>query len=297
MAFTLQNLLVEGYKRLGQLTISKATGGTTASIVDSSISDETDNAYKNGAVFIVRDAGGASAAPEGEMAFCTGFTASTGTFSTAASAFTAAVAAGDIYGYTNDLYPFYTMIEIANTCMMKMGQIVLVDTTTLDTESNKTEYAYSVTWKYSRPYRIDFQGHTDDADDNKWTQISNWDYIPATAGSEAVIVLPQLISGRDLRIWYKDYHPTLADYNDVIYEGWDKELVISTFVKLAIEWQNRRLMGGDDFLLQAQNDISEQWERTKIEREPKKPPKKPKLFVVGGRSYGDTFTNPDGTVQ
>ena len=40
MAFTLQNLLVEGYKRLGQLTVSKATGGTTNTIVDSNIEDE-----------------------------------------------------------------------------------------------------------------------------------------------------------------------------------------------------------------------------------------------------------------
>ncbi len=297
MAFTLQNLLVEGYKRLGQLTVSKATGGTTATIVDSSIVDETDNAYKNGALFVLRDSAGASAAPEGEMAFCTGFTASSGTFTTAASSFTAAVASGDVYGYTNDLYPFYTMIEIANTTMMKMGKIVLVDTTTLDTESSKTEYEYSLTWKHSRPYRIDFQGHTGDADDNRWIQVNKWEYIPATAGSTALIVLPQLVSGRDLRVWYEDYHPTLATYDDVIYEGWDKELVVSTFVKLAIEWQNRRLMGGDDFLLQAQNDISNQWEQTVQDRGAKKTQRKPRLFIVGEKSYGDTFKNPDGTVQ
>ena len=106
MAFTLSNLLVGAFQGLGQMTIgNKATGGSTTTVVDSTQANTArDNAWKNGAMFITRDAGGASAAPEGQFQRISAFTNSSGTF-TVETAFSTAVAAGDIYGYTSPYYP------------------------------------------------------------------------------------------------------------------------------------------------------------------------------------------------
>ena len=292
MAYDLQELLVDVYQDLGQLTVSTATGGSTTTIIDTKqIGEHGDDSWKDGAAFLVRDTGGA--APEGEMAFITDYTDSTGTFTSAASAWSASPASGDTFGFVNNFYPFHSMIEIANRALASLGEIPLVDTTTLDSATNQTEYTYAIAWKRSPPYRVDIQGRTNDANDNQWRRIRDWEYVPATAGSTALIVLPQLPTTRDIRIWYRGIHPVLSAATSTLYEGFSQDLIIAVVTEAALRWQNSRLQGGDDFLLQRWNDAKDVLEDAMAKYKMWKPPPQSKIFVLGDVVERDQFTFPD----
>src|SRR3990167_10690202 len=155
MAFTLSNLLQSMYKELGQLKLRRATGGGTTTVIDTTLLGLlTDETPKDGTMFIVRDAVGASAAPEGEFARISSYVDLTTTFTVDAT-LTAAVASGDTYGWASSRYPLDMMMQMEKDGLRALGDVPLVDITTLDTAASQTEYDYAVTWKRVEPYRVD----------------------------------------------------------------------------------------------------------------------------------------------
>ncbi len=293
MSYTLSTLLVDLYAELGQLTVSTATGGTTATVVDSKQADtQGDEDSVSWAAFIIESTDGE--APEGQMALVTSYTDSTGTFTSAASSYTVAPAAGDTFGFTNDFYPFYDMMRTVNRALKSLGEIPLVDTTTLDTAATQTEYTYSTSWKRAPPFRVDVQGKTTDANDNRWMQILDWEYIPATAGSTGLLVLPQLVAGRGLRVWYRGVHPILNTYEDAVYEGFPDQLVLAACVEKALVWQNSRMQGGDDFLLQRLNDARQDLAIARETYKPWQPKASPKLLILSRGAWRDQMSVPEG---
>ena len=253
----LSNLLQAVYLELGQLQVSTATAGDTTFVTDSKMigTGGKDDVWKNGAAFIIEDAAGAGAAPEGEYDLITAYDDSTGKFT---AGFTVAPASGDIYGIVSEYYPLYTMIELCNAGLRGLGDLTLIDTTTLDTASNKTEYAAATTWKRRPPQRIDFQGDTTDANDNRWIQVFAWEFIPAAPGTAGLIIFrDQFVADRGIRVWYYDKHPRLNTYADSVAEVIAPELAVATCVERALRWQNSRLGGGDDFLMQRWNDAKQ----------------------------------------
>lgn len=265
MAYKLWELLRDVYTELGQLQVSTATGGSTTTIVDTKlVGNGRNDDWNDGTVILITDAGGAGAAPEGEFKRVSDYVDSTGTL-TMESAMTVAPASGDVYGLISAYYPMRNMIENINLALRSLGDMPLVDTTTLDTADNQTEYTAAVAWKRRPPYRIDIQTETGDADDNLWKELDGWEYIPAAAGSTGLIVFnSQPPSGYGLRIWYRDLHGRVDDYSDVINESIHPALITAASVEKALMWQNSRLGGTDDFLLQRWNDAKAHLERVKM---------------------------------
>jgi hypothetical protein len=293
MSYKLSSLLVDLYAELGQLTVSTVSGtSSTSTIVDDKQANKHgDEDSVSWAAFIIESTDGA--APDGEMALVTSYTDSTGTFTSAATSWTVAPAAGDVYGFTNDFYPYYDMIRAVNRALKSLGEIPLTDTTTLDTAASQTEYPYALAWKRSPPIRVDLQTRTTDANDNMWRELMDWEYIPATAGSTGLLVLPQLPSARGLRIWYNGVHPNLNTYEDAVYEGFPDQLVLAAAVEKALIWQNSRMMGGDDFLLQRLNDARVDLQIARASYKPWQPVSRPRLLITGNVVEGDRFTYPD----
>jgi len=290
--FFLTNLIQAAYRELGQLLVSTATGGDATSIVDTKEKDKHDDtAWDNGGFFIIKDADGAGASPEGKFGFITSWAESTGTFTI--PTVTAAVVATDIYGVCNDYYPLAQMQELANDALRMLGDIPLIDITTLDTASSKTEYAYAVTWKRKPPIKVEIQTRTGDADDFQWREIHDWQYRPATAGTAGLLVLPQLIASRDIAVWYVDKHPAVSVYSDPIVETVAPELAVKALVLKALAWQNRRMMGGDDYLLQTLNDAKIEYEMAKIEYPIWKPKRSSKLLILGSYVDSDNLKVPN----
>ena len=217
---TLSNVLQDLFRDMGLAQTRKitATGTTTTSIDTTLGSDGVDE----GTIIVVTDAAGA--APEGEFGRITAFASGTSTITH--DALTVATAAGDYILMCRNDITLFDAIEVVNTALRKLGHLTFVDTTTLDTAANQTEYAAAVAWKYSQPSRIDIQGITTDTNDNRWRTTRGWYYVPATANSTGLIVFTeQPVSPRDIRIWYRGTHARVAAYNSYIDERIHPELI------------------------------------------------------------------------
>lgn len=290
MALNLSTILQSVYQSLGELNMGLATGGSTTTVADSALANTSrDNVWKEGALFIMRDAAGGNALPEGQFQRISAYTNSTGTF-TVDTAFTTAAAAGDLYGVASSFYPLRQVIQAVNESLTDLGDVDLVDTTTLDTVDTTTEYAAAVAWKRSRPYRIDIQTLTNSSTDNQWRQWHGWDYVPAAGGSTGLIIFYEYQFGsRDIRVWYRDKHPTLAVYSDVVNEAFDPEMVKRAALLKTIEWQVGRNQGNDDFLVQKLTNARQDLENRRVTNPGWRMKRGPKLMIVGPRPDDDYY--------
>jgi hypothetical protein len=264
MGYFLWHLLRDAYQELGQLQVGKATGGSSTTVVDSNLIDTgKDDDWKDGMVIILEDAGGVGVAPEGEFARVDAYSDGNGTLTI--DSLTAAVSAGDVYGLASAYYPLHQMIELANLALRKLGDLVLVDTTTLDTVEAQTEYAAAVAWKRRPPRQIDIQSNPGDLDDHRWRTLFDWEFVPSAAGQTGLIVFKtQPPAGRDLRIWYEDLHPRVNSCSDVIHETIHPALAAAALVESALNWQISRLEGENIFMLEQVNHAKIQLERMKM---------------------------------
>jgi len=239
-----------------------ATGGSTTTVVNGNIANRQDRPDDNYSIdataIIVRDAGGLSAAPEGQMQRINAYNSATYTH-TVDTAFTAAPASGDVVAIANADIPLREMYREINNALVKIGEIPLVDST-LTSASNQTEYALPVALKREDLVRVEYQGYTGDANDNQWVPISNWDVIPAAPGSTGLLILPQIVSGRTIRIVYMGVHPTITTYSSVISEYIHPSVIIPAVTKECLRWYNATTGGKSNYWLQKENEASQDLE-------------------------------------
>lgn len=281
MTYTLGELLFDVYSALGQITTFKASGGSTTTAVKTGTGYTQTNL--TGALIVRETTDGL--APQHEFEEVTSFAPSTGTF-TVGTALSATIGAGDLFGYASPLYPLQQVIENINEGLRWLGDLYLVDTTTLDSASNQTEYAASLTWKRRPPVQIDIQGNTSDSNDNRWVTENNWYYVPAAPGSTGLIVFnEQPVPSRDLRIWYQDKHPRVNTYADNIAEVIAPELAVAVCAEKALLWQVNRTQGSEKSIVSAHSQAMENRDRAIGEHPIWKPKTSGKIFHGHGTSY------------
>jgi len=252
--FQLTHLLQKAYRRLKVARTSTATGGSTTTIVDTKLVDDLgdsneDDILNRGTAIIVRDAGGAGAAPEGEFSRITDYDdAGTITVST----LTAAVASGDTYMNMSPDFPLLDMIEIVNDALVYLGRIPKVYST-LTTAANQTEYTLPVALKGVDLHDIELQGILTDSNDNRYIPIEGWKITPALPGSTALLTIPQFASGYILRIGYPGTHPRVSAYSDYISEYVHPELASAATAAHALQWYNSQRSGADDYWKQRED--------------------------------------------
>ena len=184
--------------RLGVLRTGTATGGDTASLIDTARTEE-DDTWNGGTVWIITDAGGASAAPEGEWATISGFASATG--DATISTLTAAVAAGDTYGIASARYPLDVLKTAINNELTK-HEVIRYDTTSLDVAAGQSEYDLP-TGIYGHNLMGVYEATTTDSNDNKWTPL-NFSVQESDTGSQHVLVIHSgITSTNDLMLEYK----------------------------------------------------------------------------------------------
>jgi hypothetical protein len=163
--------------------------------------------------------------------------------------FTVAIEAGDTFAYAKGTYKLRQLIEHVNAALRKIGQIKTVDTTTLDTVANQTEYTCPVAWKYGIT-EVDIQDNPNDSNDNNWIPNHDWKYIPAAAGTAGLLIFKkQPTASRDVRVRYLAPHPRVSAYNDVIHESVDEDLLVAAVVEAALTWRYNRTRDPDDRIL------------------------------------------------
>ncbi len=295
MALTLSQVLQTVFRQLGQAEETTATGGSTTTAIDTKLGDRYgDDDIKDGALFVVRDAAGANAAPEGQFSLIASYTQSTNTVTTR-DTLTAAIGSGDKVMLTNASYPLQTMISLVNDALQDIGTIQYVDTSTVTPTATYTEYQWDITLKYTRPVRVAIQGNTSNSSDNQWMILHDWELQPAGPGADGKIIFHgQPPTGHLIQIVYETLHPVVYAYNDTIAESIHPQLIAALTVEKALEWQNSRTQGTDQFLLQRWNDAKVRSREMMSRYKPYKAQKRQhKYLIIGQPDVEDTFTYPD----
>ena len=257
-SYHLTDLLSDVLRELGSIQYFTASSGSTSTALNTG-TNLTDTSL-SGTIFIKDTTDGA--APIGEYSTITGFTPTTGTF-TFSPVLTAVVGAGDVFGYANPRYPVSQLIEHCNRGLSKLGLVAVTDTTTLKGVASQSEYASSLAWKHET-FRVDLQQITTDSNDNKWTEIRDWEYIPAAAGSTGLIVFKREIpTDHYLRIWSYQRHPRVDAFGDIINEAVHPDLAVASCVMETLRYQNGLTSGEDKFLLQLWNYAREEFDELK----------------------------------
>ena len=195
---TLFNATLQLATRLKVLRVSTATGGDASSVLDTKRTEANDT-FNEGTVWIITDAGGASAAPEGEWARVSDF-ANTGGDITIAT-LTAAIASGDTYAVAGGRYPLDVLISAINNEIIK-HKIPRYDTTSLDIVAGQSEYDLPVGITGANLRGV-YESTSTDSNDNQWTPLS-FSVQEAATGTQHVLVIESrnVTDGNDIMLEY-----------------------------------------------------------------------------------------------
>lgn len=214
-----------------EMSLSEATGGSTTTVIDTTRSDDEDaEDFENAVIVITRDAGGLSAAPEGELSRVSAYDPSTQTF-TLASTLTAAVGAGDTYGVTGTAFNLPLLRQLTNEALKQLGDIPKADTS-ITTAAEQTEYTLPVVIKNSMPFNVQIQQVDDDANDNRWMDMYGWRVSYTGPNSTALLVFPQQPKyPLNIKIEYLGLHDAVHDFDDYISEYIHPELAAASLIE------------------------------------------------------------------
>jgi hypothetical protein len=263
MTLTLSKVMVRAWRELGHALDIVATGGSTTTVVDTNSIYTSDDALVGGTAIVVRDAGGANAAPEGEFARISDYVALTTTFTLGAT-LTAAVGSGDSIALVRPTIRLPQMIQSVNDGLANLGTISLVDTS-LTTVAGQIEYALPVGLKIAALKDILIEGSSSPYASIKHL-FHNFPSAPASTGLlEAREALP---AGYTLKIIYEGVHPTLNAFNSVISETIQEELAVAATIDKALTWlvSKRGDSALGTFLLQRWNDAKTSLQAQKVEK-------------------------------
>lgn len=246
MAFTASNLVQNILTELGQVDptfgLFEATGGSATTFINTSFSNyenppETDF-FKNMLAIVVRDAGGASASPEGKWSLCSAYDDSTqtGTIATV----TDAIASGDtIMLAKQDKFPLQSILFAINRGLESLGDLPTNADTTLTTASNQTEYNIPVAIKRGLK-QVWIQGKTTDSNDNQWIEVHDRRNELTSGNTASILYIPQYPDGRTIRLIYDGVHAKVTSYSSIINEYVHPNIATAVSVLKLLEWYNRR---------------------------------------------------------
>jgi len=257
-----------------------ATGGNTTTIVNAKWGDRpsapTDDYALDYTAIVVRDADGASAAPEGQMQRVSLYNSETYTY-TVDTAFTAGVASGDLVALANAFIPLREMMRAMNRGLQDIGYIENVDAT-LTATTDTYEYTLPVELKREEIRRLEWDNGT-----YKEPISSNFDVRLSAPGSTGVLIISEPPAGT-LYIRYDGIHPQLTAYNSYVSETINPTLVVAAASAHALEWYNSSKSGNDAYWLQRENKAWQDLENARARYPVTKTQKTSRFFVLGQRS-------------
>jgi len=236
-AKTRADLVAEIARRYGHYHRSTATGGSTTTIVNTTGLYEPDDFYVGHYAYIVTDAGGAHAAPEGQERPVTDYDQSTGTL-TVDPAFSAAVASGDTYELL--ALKRADIAAAINAAIRQAGETWLaptVDTTTVTIADD--DYDYSLPVGVVRLLGVMVRGDTDEA--WRYVQGRQWS-VGGTPGAQVLYfdTLEGLEAGDLVRLDYLARPGELSADSSSFGIGEPAERELTEFVtEMAVGWLHK----------------------------------------------------------
>ena len=245
-AYTLFDLTYRLARELGVCFEGTATAGAATNITDTVylLGRFEDDHFNAGTAWILYDAGGAGASPQGKMARVTDFVKTTGVATI--ETVTDAVAAGDRYALADDMYTKDVLIQAINQVLAEIP-IPYIDDTTITTDASLTEYTLP-TGMLDADIEV-WLNREDTTDDNYWLPLYDW-YIQEsiTGTAKELIFKNQPAAPYHLRIKYWLPHPPLNATTDKLRESIDiNRVVLSSAYKLLV-WKKAQKAVDDPVL-------------------------------------------------
>ena len=242
MSKTLFDITYELSNELKQTTRGTATGGSTTTILDSverAVATEVDDLWNGGTAWILYDAGGAGAAPQGEYGYISDF-ANTGGVITLRTALTTAVASGDEYAIANLRYPLQVLIQNINAAL---GIIEKVDKTTVVIAADQTEYSLpsdvlelKQVWKQNNA----------DTDDNDWQQLFDWTVEKSATGTANKLIFGRQFDTSDaVKLVYTTYPAKLQAATDKLDDSINIDKIVYNAVVGCLLWRKAKVGESD----------------------------------------------------
>lgn len=287
MAYTLFDLTYMVARELRVVFEGTATGGAVNQVADTLwLTSYNDDHFNRGGVWILRDAGGAGAAPENEYQRVLDFTQSTGLITTAGNwSGTSAVAAGDRYAVCNEQYPLDILIQCINEVLTDI-RVPTTNITTITTAGSKTEYDLPAA-VLDEDIEVYMQQVTSDTDDNAWLPWHGW-YIEETGTGVAkkLIFLTQPPYTRAVKIVYYLPHAELLVNTDKLREGVNVSRVVLDSALRCLLWKAGQKGTADAVLTARITELQSRVERMKWVNAPNR--YKTKLATLGDiDQYGE----------
>ena len=238
MTYTLFDLTYRVARELGLTQEGVATGGSTTTLIDTVMREEADDLWNKGTLWVLRDAGGAGAAPEKEYATVSDFVQATSTLTI--SAVTAAIAGGDRYALAMKQVPLHIIIQKINQAIQDLGPVPYADITSITTADDQTEYSLPVAAKRDL-LQVRIQTVDDDANDNRWIEVpGGWEVQQADPGAQPRLIIQQFTSGYDLKLVYLANHPALEVATATLSEYIPVERIVIPAVLACLEYRKMR---------------------------------------------------------
>jgi hypothetical protein len=287
---TLSQVLQKGLADLGRTDTFTASNGSATTIdrddLDALTAQPLDNYAIGFSLFVNKTTDGL--APQGEFGLVNAYESGNHRY-TLKDDLSAVAEAGDEIIIADSLFPLREMIQRANRGLEKLEEILATDTS-LTTAANQTEYTLPAKI-VRRPYLIEIQTRINDADDNQYVPISDWDVQPSTPGSDGMLIFNnQPEADRKLKIWYGGVHPTLTTYSSQVSETVWPSVSVAVFVEAALEWFVGRISGSRSnvFWVQRWNDAKRN-AAIELSKHPVPKPDQQDIFFEADRS----IYNPD----
>jgi len=263
-------------------------------IIDTTNRTEADDYWNSGTVWILYDAGAASAAPEGEYAVVEDFDNGTGTIDFSA-ALTLATGTGDKYAVGKKRYDFNLLTQKVNEALFDLGTIPITDITTIDTAASQTEYDLPIAANLDLR-EVWMQTKLSDTDDYKWTKMRDW-YVQRTAIGTADLLVFQLqpTTLRDLKLVYMGVHPELRIYTDKLSESVHRNRVIYEAALKCLLYRKQKIGDMDTTLNEQINYFASKSQEAKALHPIRRPKGRSKLLILGGAIDRDNLRVPTGS--
>jgi len=282
VAFTLFDMMNSAHRKVGTIqyeTSSKvdSSDGIIQSRLKSSAT--ADDVYNNGTLFF---------STLGVFTRIIDYDASSGqwewstTFLSTAQVSTLLVEIS--FGFTTPEFGHELMVELANDALRAVGPLVFCDRS-LQSSASQAVYQMPLAVK-QQPFRVQLLGRTGSTtDDPQWIDLypgSHWDIQPSSEGANDLLIFKDYLpSGRDIQIWYQDYHRRVSASTHIIHEDVSQELAVLLLVEKMYEYRNSRARGAEEFDIQRWNDAKQQVAEARVRWPIEQPRRKPKLMIPG----------------
>src|SRR5687768_8101700 len=241
MGKTLFDCTYELARVLGVVSEGIATGGDTDTILDSVERLEENDFWNGGTAWILYDAGGLGAAPQGEYGYISDYALTGGNISIR-TALSASVAAGDRYAIAGLRYPLQLLIQKVNETF---GVIEKTDITTVETANEQNEY--SLPSDVLELKQVFLASNSDDSDANGWEKIYDWDVQKSATGTANKLVLNrQFTAGYAVKLIYLTYHTKLIAATDKLDDSIHIDKVVYNAAHACLLWRQMKVGQSDD---------------------------------------------------